>query len=124
MNNRTSIPMFKTNKKNRKGIIALFPALIISSILLILCVGVSQSLLALMYRTTIFDKKTQSQISVESCVSRVLAKRVQNVRYMGGESIMVGEDFCDIATFTNGSIKVSVQVDEAKSAQNIDSLAL
>lgn len=81
--------MFKKNKRNSRGIIALFPAIIISSILIIVCVGVSQSFLAFLYRATIFDEKIQSDIIAHACELRALAKHLQNNHYDSEEAIYI-----------------------------------
>ena len=110
--------MLKTNK----GIIALFPAIIISSLLLILCVEVSQSLLALLYRDMIFAEKSQSDISLASCTLRVSAKQLQNAEYSGGNQIMIGDDFCDVGIFSASAantINLSVKINDAESTKNV-----
>ena len=106
--------MFKKNK----GIIALFPAIIISSILIILCVDVSQSFLALLYRTTIFDQKVQGAIIAHSCVLRVLARRVQDSDYKGGETIFINDDSCVVGTISTTTGYVSVKIGDAVSTEN------
>ena len=107
--------MFNKNK----GIIALFPAIIISSILLILCVSVSQSFLALLYRTTIFDEKSQSAIIAHSCLLRVLAKNNQNSNYSGVESLGIGDIKCDVGSFSDTIGSVSVKIGDAVSVDSI-----
>jgi hypothetical protein len=107
--------MFKKNK----GIIALFPAIIISSILIILCVGLSQSFLAFLYRTTIFDEKTQSALSVHACVLRVLAKHAQGHKYAGGETIFINDSACAVEVFSTTTSHVSVKIGDAISRENV-----
>lgn len=111
--------MFKRNKLNREGIIALFPAIIISSIMIILCVGASKSFLSLLYRTTIFDEKIQSNIVAHSCTLRVLAKHIQDSAYRGGENIMVGNDSCSVGLFSTTTSYVSVKIGEAVSLESV-----
>jgi len=87
--------MLKKNKINcGQGFIALFPAIIISSILIISCVGASQSFLAFLYRITVFDQKVQSNVIAHACALRVLAKHNQNSHYGGGETIFIGDTSC------------------------------
>jgi hypothetical protein len=113
--------MFKKNKWHHacyeRGIIALFPSIIISSILIILCTSVSQSFLSFLYRTTIFDEKVQSAVVAHSCVLRVLTKHVQNSYYFGGETISIGGDFCVIETFSTTTGYVSVKVGDVISIE-------
>lgn len=115
--------MFRKNRRRNKcrerGIIALFPAIIISSILIILCVGVSQSFLALLYRVTIFDEKVQSTIVAHSCALRVLAKHVQDSHYAGDETIMIGNDLCVVEVIPTTTATVLVKIGEAVSVENI-----
>jgi hypothetical protein len=113
--------MSKKNKhKGREqGIIALFPAIIISSILIILCVGVSQSFLTFLYRTTIFDEKVQSDIAVRSCAFRVFAKHIQNNHYAGGEIVSIGENSCIVGVFSTTTSSVTVKIGEAVSIENV-----
>jgi len=108
----------KYNEKCQQGIVALFPAIILSSILLILCVGISQSFLALLYRTTIFDEKTQSDMTAESCVFRVLAKHAQDPNYFGGDQLSIGDNFCYINIFSTSTFSVSVKIGDAVSIKN------
>jgi hypothetical protein len=105
--------------KRNKGIVALFPAIIISSILIILCVGVSQSFLAFLYRTTIFDEKVQSDMVANSCVLRVLAKHHQDSHYIGGETVPIGENLCTIEPFSTTTSSVSVKIGDAMSTKNV-----
>ena len=107
--------MFKKNN----GIIALFPAIIISGILLILCVSASQSFLAFLYRTTIFDEKVQSDIVAHSCVLRVLAKHEQDTHYAGGETFLIGNNFCVIGIFSTTTSNVSVKIGDAESVKDV-----
>jgi hypothetical protein len=111
--------MFEKNKRARSGIIALFPAVIISSILIILCVGVSQSFLSFLYRTTIFDEKIQSTTIAHSCALLVLAKHVQNIHYRGGETIMISGQSCVVGIFSTTTSHVSVKIAEAVSIESV-----
>ena len=112
--------MCKKNKQfNEKGIVALFPAIIISSILLILCVSVSQSFLALLYRNQIYEQKAQSDVSVEVCVDRVLAKQAQGVVYGVGDSILVNGVSCAMDYSSTTVRSVIVKLGDAVSVQNI-----
>jgi len=112
--------MFKINKQKNQGFIALFPALIISSILIILCVGISQSFLAVLYRTILFDEKVQSDILVQSCESRILAKISQNDLYEGGENIIMSNNptpiQCDVGVFLGKTVSITVRNGEALSS--------
>lgn len=114
--------MFRKNKQFKRrcqqGIIALFPAIIISGILIILCVGLSRSFLAFLYRTTIFDEKVQSDIIVHACALRVLAKYSQDSFYPGGETISIGGTPCIVGTFSTTTSYVSVKIGEAVSTKN------
>jgi hypothetical protein len=105
------------SKKNR-GIIALFPAIIISSILIVLCVSASQSFLAFLYRATIFDQKIQSTIIAHSCVLRVLAKHIQNNDCIGGESIFIENNLCVVGMIATTTGSVSVKIGDAISMEN------
>lgn len=107
--------MFKKNK----GIIALFPAIIISSILIIFCVGASQSFLALLYRTTIFDEKVRSDMAVHACALRVLVRHNQNNSYVEGEIFFIENNPCVIESSLTTSTIVSVRIGEAKSVENV-----
>ena len=111
--------MFKKNKKDRQGIVALFPAIIISSILIILCVGLSRSFLAFLYRTTLFDQKIQGDVIAHTCSLRVLAKHNQNNHYAGGDSVSVGGVPCVVGVFATTTGSVSVKVGEAVSTENV-----
>ena len=116
--------MFKKNKilkngSNRRGFVALFPAVIISGILLILCVGASLSFLALLYRSTLFEEKTQSDVDVAACVLRVSAKITQNSSYAGGEEIFIGDDVCEVQNFSTSTAGVSVKIGDAVSFGNV-----
>jgi hypothetical protein len=111
--------MSKKNKQYQLGIIALFPAIIISSILIILCVSASRSFLAFLYRVTIFDEKVQSAIDANSCSFRVLAKHIQNSHYTGGESLFINNDTCIVGTFSTTTSYVSVNVGDAVSTKDI-----
>lgn len=111
--------MFKKNKRREQGIIALFPAIIISSILIILCVSVSQSFLAFLYRTTIFDDKVQSVVTAHSCVLRVLAKHDQDYNYQGGETIFIGDISCIVSVISTTTGVVLVKINEAESRGNV-----
>jgi hypothetical protein len=112
--------MLKKNKQTQSGIIALFPAVIISSILIILCVGASQSFLAFLYRTTIFDEKAQGAITVHSCALRVLAKHFQDSRYGGGETIMVSDQSCVVGVFSTTTSYASVKIGETVSIESVN----
>jgi cellobiose-specific phosphotransferase system component IIC len=112
--------MFKKNKLRNmqymQGMVALFPAIIISSILILLVAGLSQSFLALLYRTTIFDQKTESTVAVEACVLRVMAKHQQDADYGGGESFLIGDDVCEVGVVASTGL-VTVKVGEAVSTE-------
>jgi hypothetical protein len=111
--------MSAINKKSETGVIALLPAIIISSTLIILCVGASRSFLSFLYRSIIFDQKVQSSIAAHSCVLRVLAKHVQNSQYKGGETISVGGGSCVAGTFSTTTGYVSVTIGEAVSTESV-----
>lgn len=107
------------SKKNKQGIVALFPAIIVSSILLILCVGASQSFLALLYRITLFDDKVQGDIIAHACALRVLAKRAQDSNYKGGDTITISNVSCTVGDFSTSTSYVSVKIGEAISVENV-----
>ena len=114
--------MFKKNKQPERGIIALFPAIIISGVLIILCVGVSQSFLAFLYRTTIFDDEVQSAIIAHSCALRVWAKHIQDSHYTGGETIFICDKSCLVGVFSTTTGSVFVKIGEAQSVENVSYL--
>lgn len=112
--------MFKKNNKNKfAGMIALFPAIIISSLLLVSITFASQSFLAMLWQAEMSDQKTQSVLVANSCLQRVFARIIQNSAYAGGEVIKVGDYDCTIEPITNVGanlkINVSVEIDRAKS---------
>lgn len=115
--------MSKKNKnevRNNSGIIALFPAIIISSLLIILCVSVSQSFLAFLYRVTIFDQKNQSEILADVCVLRVRSKYLQDSNYRGGEEIVMNEGRCTIGNISTTTTQISLIFGSAISVRNVE----
>ena len=115
--------MYKKNKagiKCKEGIIALFPAVIISSLLIILCVSVSQSFMAFLYRTTIFDQKNQSEIMADACILRVRAKYLQDSNYRGGEEVMVNDGKCTVGNISTTTTQIIVIFGSAISVRNVD----
>lgn len=116
--------MFKKNNQNKKcyecGIVALFPAIIVSGILIVLCVATSRSFLAFLYRTTIFDEKVQSAVAADACVFRVLAKHIQDDRYAGGETVMIKNDPCTVEVFSVTGGRISVKIGDAVSVKNVE----
>jgi hypothetical protein len=112
--------MFKKNKQSRSGIIALYPAIIISSVLIILCVDASQSFLSFLYRATLFDQKTQGGIIARSCVLRVLAKHAQDNHYKGGETILINGQSCVVENFSSTTSRVSVRIGETISTEDVN----
>lgn len=114
--------MSKKNKKHERGeqgIVALFPAIIISSVLIILSVGASRSFLSFLYRTTILDQKVQSDLTAHACTLRVLTKHIQGNDYRGGETILVGDSSCVVGLFSATTSFVTVKIGEAVSTKNI-----
>lgn len=98
---------------------ALFPAIILSSILIILSVGLSQSFLAFLYRTTIFDQKVQSDMIAHSCALRVLAKHAQDIHYTGGETFFIENNPCVVGLFSTTTSYVSVKIGDVVSEENV-----
>jgi hypothetical protein len=111
--------MFKRNKIPTRGFMAIFPALIISSILIILCTGISRSFLAFLYRTTIFDEKVQSTIFAHSCALRVLARQVQAGIFAKGDNIVIGDTPCVVESFSATNSSVSVKINEAVGIESV-----
>ena len=112
------------NKKYRAGIMALFPAIIISGILLMMTVGSSQSFLSMIWRTSLIENKVQSVSLVRSCLRRAVARLMQNFDYAGGDNINIQGWLCKIKLFGVKdqvySIEVSVAIGGAESVDKAD----
>jgi hypothetical protein len=76
------------------GIIALFPAIIISSILLMLCIGISQSFLSTLFRTIIFERISQNRLMARICEQRIISNQVQGYVYQQDKQIVVYGKTC------------------------------
>jgi len=106
-------------KNKSSGMVALLPAIILSSILLIVVVGVSQEFLSMLWRVSLAQDKSQSLIIARSCLRQTLAKRIQDTSYAGDETIQIFQYECVIKPFITENfvqdISVSVVVGDAKS---------
>ena len=115
--------MFKKNDRKICGMIALFPAIIISGILLIISVSASQSFLGLLWRANLADEKVQSVLVVKSCARRVVALLMQNSGYTGSESIKIGDYDCEIKSVivigSEANIEVNTAISEAISVDKM-----
>ena len=97
---------------------ALFPAIVISGILLMVTVGASQSFLSMLQRISLAENKVQSIYLARSCLLMAVAKRMQYFAYTGGESINIQGVKCEIEPFLLigqvNDIKVYVKLGEAQ----------
>lgn len=108
----------KKNKMFKTGMISLFPAVIISSILLILMINVGQISASALYRASLSEDKMQSTLAVRSCLHRLVVKIKQDKSYSGGNLNISGYDcLTNVVSDLNNTkvLKVSVQVGKSKS---------
>ena len=115
----------KNKKFSRKnsGIIALFPAIVLSGFLLFLIIGSSQTFLSMLERASLTDDRSQSVSLAQLCLRRAIAKKMQNSTYFGGETINLFGYNCTIKSFAQNqsgenmaqNIEVLVTVNDAQS---------
>ena len=86
--------------KNKKGMIALFPAILISSLLLVILMSVSHTFLAMLSRTTLIDDKSQSLLLARACSRRALSRLVIDHSYTGNETIFIATYPCVVKPVT------------------------
>lgn len=91
------------------GFIALVSAIIIAVVLITLVVAVSFA--GFFGRFDIFDSeiKEVSQGLAEACIETAILKHAQDNSYAGGDTILVGDETCDILS-VSGSPLVEIYV--------------
>ena len=109
----------RKNGGKKSGMVALLPAIILSGILLIMMVGASRTFLSMLWRTSLAENRSQSVVAVRSCLRRIVAKRIQNPAYVGGENLNIFQYQCTVKPFVAENmaqnISVSVVIGEAQS---------
>lgn len=82
--------------ENNSGFIALFTAVILSAVLILVVVTLNQS--GFITRSEILDSefKNRSSALAEACVDKALLELAKNPTYGGNETIAVGSDSCTI----------------------------
>ena len=111
--------MNKQNKSSQSGMMALFPAIIISGILIAISVSLSLSFLSFLYRATVLEQKIQADILAHSCAFRVKAKHIQNNDYVGDNEI-IQNNYCTIKQLSVTSGKVTLKFGEAISSEVVN----
>ena len=104
----------KITVTKKSGMIALFPAIIVSGILLIMAVTESQTYMSLLARSTLFEQKNQTEIIARACLRKIVTKIIQNSSYEGDETISVSGLDCVVSPISNGVIEVAVILGKAK----------
>jgi hypothetical protein len=110
----------KPNKN--KGLVAIFPAIIISSLLILMCASISRSFLAFLYRTILYQDKVQADIFVRACEERVSLKLVHDEAFNFADVIKVGKEpvaICHVDDSDPQKIILTVYLGNAKSQRYV-----
>lgn len=99
----------KSKNKKEEGFIALITAIALTLILLVVTVTLNQS--GSLTRSTLLESeyKERSSALAEGCVDTALLKLAADPGYTGPETIMIGNDPCDIRPITQSAGQSTIE---------------
>ncbi|SRR3989344_428906 len=95
--------------RSEKGFIALFTAIILSVVLILVSISLNRGGYLTRWETLDAEYKNRSLALAEACLDMAMLKLANNPTYAGGETnLMVGYDKCDIGAVSAGGFQYTI----------------
>ncbi|MFA6992278.1 MAG: hypothetical protein WC269_03290 [Candidatus Gracilibacteria bacterium] len=105
----------------QKGSIALISVVIVSAILIILVLGISETQISTSYQYLNSASSKDLYYSAEACLEEAIFRTEENTSYTGG-ILDLGTESCTISTSGTSSKTISITVTSENYTQNFEAL--
>lgn len=103
----------------QKGSIALISTVIVSAILIILILGISETQISTSYQYLNSSSNKDLYYSAEACLEEAIFKTEENPNYLG-ETLDLGTESCTISTSGSSPKTISITVTSDNYTQNFE----